>query len=341
MSASLSMVGSLVLVAGSAALTATLIAALKPVLRRYALARPNARSSHSTPTPQGAGIAIISIPVLLLVSIWVLGLTSDASWPIALACGLTLLAGTGVFDDIYSLPVAVRLLVQFLAAAIIVLSLPGDAQILPLLPAWLEAVGLILGLVWFVNLTNFMDGIDGITVVQMLCVATGIVLIASVVGTPAINAAVPVALALAGGLIGFAPYNRHVASVFMGDVGSLPIGALVGWMLILLAREGYVAAALLLPMYYLADSTTTLYRRWHRGERLHQAHRSHFYQLAVQHGFRVPEVTNRIFVLNVALILFAILSVELRSPVVDIAVLCAGAILTAALLRHFERGRDV
>ena len=125
----------------------------------------------------------------------------------------------------------------------------------------------------------------------------------------------------------------------MGDVGSLPIGALVGWMLIVVAGDGNIAAAILLPMYYLADATVTLVRRMRRGERLYEAHRSHSYQLAVQRGFRVPEVTNRIFGLNIALILLALLSVELQSTVGDIVAVGTGAVLTAALMRHFERGR--
>lgn len=341
MSASLSLLGGLVLVAGVAAATALMISALKPVLRRYALARPNARSSHSVPTPQGAGIAIIAPAVVLLIGIWAMDLSNGLWWPVALAAAASLLALIGVLDDIYTMPITVRFVMQLAAAALIVLALADTDQILPHVPYWIEAAGLVMGLVWFINLTNFMDGIDGITIVEMLSIATGIVLISAVVGSPALDAIVPVALTLAGGLIGFAPFNRHVAAIFMGDVGSLPIGALSGWMLVLLARDGYIAAALLLPMYYLADATVTLFRRWRRGERLLQAHRSHFYQLAVQRGFRVPEVTNRIFVLNVALILLALLSVELGSPVVDVAVLCAGAILTAALLRHFERGRDV
>jgi len=86
-------------------------------------------------------------------------------------------------------------------------------------------------------------------------------------------------------------------------------------------------------------ATVTLVRRMRRGERLHQAHRCHSYQLAVQRGFRVPEVTNRIFGLNIALILLALLSVELRSTIVDVVAVSTGVILTAALLRHFERGR--
>ncbi len=336
------MAGGALLIIAAALATALMIKAAMPVLRRYALARPNARSSHTVPTPQGGGMAIVLTIVALLIGIAIFG-SHEASpgWAIMLAVVLILLAVIGAVDDIHALPVTVRLVVQFVAAALVVSAIPDEFRILVFLPGWLEVFGLTVGMVWFINLTNFMDGIDGITVVEMISISAGIVLIHNLAGTPATTFTSVVAIGLIGALLGFAPFNRHVAHVFMGDVGSLPVGALVGWMLIVIAGEGFIAAALLLPMYYLFDATITLYRRWRRGEKLHEAHRSHFYQLAVQHGFRVPDVTNCIFGLNVALILLALLTVQFRSVTVDLACLIAGAILTAALLRHFERGRYV
>lgn len=334
----LNILGGLGLALSAAVVSGLLISALMPLLRRYALARPNARSSHTVPTPQGAGIAIIAIPIVILI----FGYLSQGQdqWQLLLAAGLVLLALTGAIDDVHPLPVFLRLLVQLVSAYLVVIARPEPVQILPLLPHWLETAVLVIGLVWFINLTNFMDGIDGITVVQKSCVSLGVVLLLAIVASPAGSYVGPVAIGLLGALVGFIPFNKHVASAFMGDVGSLPIGALTGWMLIVVAAEGYVAAALLLPMYYIADATVTLYRRWKRGEKLHEAHRSHFYQVAVQRGFLVPEVTNRILGLNIALGLLAFVSVEAGSAVVDIAVVLVGVILTAALMRHFDRGRN-
>ncbi len=340
MSTGLNLAGGLLLIAGAGIATALIIVAIMPLLRRYALARPNARSSHTMPTPQGAGIAIIAVPFLLLVALMVSSETATKDgWAVYLALAIAILAATGAVDDVFPLPVAVRLIVQFAAAGLVVAAIPETVRILPFLPSWLESTGLVVGLVWFINLVNFMDGIDGITVVEMTSIAAGVVLVHAV-AEPVMHTSVSlIAVGLIGALLGFAPFNRHVALVFMGDVGSLPIGALAGWMLVVLAAEGHIAAALLLPLYYLSDATVTLVRRLRRGERVQEAHRSHFYQLAVQRGFRVPEVTNRIFGLNVVLILLALLSVETGSAVVDVACLLAGGILTAALLRHFERGR--
>src|SRR5262249_56747959 len=102
------------------------------------------------------------------------------------------------------------------------------------------------------------------------------------------SAAVIAALALLGAMLGFAHLNRPVARLFLGDVGSLPIGLLLAWLLILLAGSGHVAAALLLPLYYLADASATLFRPLLNGEQVWQAARTHFYQLALVKGRTVP-----------------------------------------------------
>ncbi|MGI9410065.1 MAG: glycosyl transferase, partial [Hyphomicrobiaceae bacterium] len=281
MSTGLSLVGGATIIFVTGVVTAALITLLKPALRRYALARPNARSSHAEPTPQGAGAAIITMPIAVLLMLAVSNGATALIWPLQLAVALIVLAVIGALDDIWSMPVAMRLIGQIAAAGVIVHALPQSTPIIPFLPYWVEMAGLVIGLVWFINLTNFMDGIDGITIVEMICIATGIVLIAAITGAENAMSVVPIAVGLIGALLGFVPFNRHIASVFMGDVGSLPIGALVGWMLIVVAIDGSIAAALLLPMYYLADATITLLRRLRRRERLYEAHRSHSYQLAV------------------------------------------------------------
>ncbi len=98
-----------------------------------------------------------------------------------------------------------------------------------------------------------------------------------------------VALALLGAILGFAPFNRPVARLFLGDVGSLPIGLVLGWLLLILAVSGHFAAALLLPLYYLADCNHHARHAHLSGARaVWQAHRSHFYQRAVAGGLTVP-----------------------------------------------------
>lgn len=324
----------------SAAATAALIVLLMPVMSRYALARPNARSSHTVPTPQGGGIAIV-IAVVAVIAFCVARDTPAfrEPWVMAALVSSLALAMVGALDDIRPLPVGPRLLLQFAVASLLVHTLPAGARILHWLPPLTESVLMVVALVWFVNLTNFMDGIDWMTVVEVAPVCAALVIVGMTGLVPELTRVMPVVLALLGGLIGFAPFNRHVARLFLGDVGSLPIGALVGWLLLLLAASGHLAAALILPLYYLCDATITLARRLLRGERISQAHRSHFYQLAVARGFSVPQVTGRVLALNVVLGALAVAAVAVRNDTFAWLALAAGLAATLSVLWEFERGR--
>ena len=319
------------------AVSAGLILALRPLLVRYALARPNARSSHTEPTPQGGGIAVI---VAALASLWLGAALTGLVDGVALS-GLTLagviLAITGAVDDMRGLGPAPRLVIQALAVGLAIATLPADLHIVPLLPRALEWALLLVGGVWFVNLVNFMDGIDWMTVAETVPITAGVVVLGLTGALPL--TAVLVALALLGATIGFAPFNRPVARLFLGDVGSLPIGLMLGWILLILASRGHVAAALLLPLYYLADATITLARRLVRREAVWQAHRTHFYQRATDGGFSVTEIVVRVFVLNLALATLALVSAIEPDLRVDLATLALGGALVAWLLGTFARGK--
>jgi len=114
----------------------------------------------------------------------------------------------------------------------------------------------------------------------------------------------------------------------------------LGWLLILLAGYGGRTAAILLPLYYLADTTITLIRRALNGEKVWQAHRSHFYQRATDRGYTVIDVVARVFAVNLALAALAIVTVIVRSRTADIAALSAGVALVAGLLYALTRGRS-
>ena len=303
-----------------------------PLLQRYALARPNARSSHRIPTPQGAGIAVVAA-TLLVAAPW-------AAWthgaiPLALIGSAMLIALVGLVDDIRPLPVSVRLLLQAAAVTTIVHAAPETLRIVPALPLALERVLIVIAGVWFVNLVNFMDGLDLMTVAEVVPVTAALGLLGWY-GDLSPSAAW-LAMALCGAMLGFAPFNKPVAKVFLGDVGSLPIGLLLGWCLLELAWQGHPAAALLLPAYYLADSTITLFRRIIRREPFWSAHRTHFYQRATDNGFTVKRVTGEVFALNLVLALLAIVTVRAGSLTVTIVSLFAGAVAVAFLLQRFSR----
>jgi UDP-N-acetylmuramyl pentapeptide phosphotransferase/UDP-N-acetylglucosamine-1-phosphate transferase len=227
--------------------------------------------------------------------------------------------------------------VQCIAVAAVIAVLPSEFQILPQLPLWLERACLFLGGVWLVNLVNFMDGIDWMTVAELVPV-TGAIALLGLSGTVGPLTMV-LAAALFGGMVGFAPLNRPVARLFLGDVGSLPIGLLLGWLLLQLAGGGHLAAALILPLYYLADATITLGRRVIRREPFWQAHRTHFYQRATDNGFTVPEIVTRVFLVNLVLAALALISAAASRPAVSLTMLAAGAAVVAWLLATFARAK--
>src|SRR6266851_5216473 len=122
-----------------------------------------------------------------------------------------------------------------------------------------------------------------------------------------------------------------VAKLFLGDVGSLPVGLLLGWLLMQLAGHHGLAAAILLPLYYLADATITLVRRLLNGEPVWQAHRSHFYQRATDRGFTVSQVVAHVFAVNLGLVALACITLAAPGLLNDIAALVCGAALVAWL----------
>ena len=321
-------------------LSLTLNVLLRPWFVRYALARPNARSSHSRPTPQGGGVAVVAA---MLLAAWGAVLLVPATVPspfipfVVLSAAALLLAIVGAVDDIRNLPAAPRFLLQSLAAAAVLTTLPDDLRIVPLLPHWLEQVVLFIALVWFVNLVNFMDGIDWMTVAEVVPVTAAIVIL-GLAGTVA-DLPTLVAASLLGAMLGFAPFNKPVAKLFLGDVGSLPVGLMLGWLLIALAGNGHWAAALLLPLYYLIDATMTLLRRIAAREPFWQAHRTHFYQRATDRGFTVPQIVARVFIVNLALSVLAFVTVWSRRADVSLMMLALGLALVGSLLAIFARGR--
>jgi UDP-N-acetylmuramyl pentapeptide phosphotransferase/UDP-N-acetylglucosamine-1-phosphate transferase len=323
----------------AAVVCAGLIFFIRPWLQRYALAQPNARSSHKIPTPQGGGIAVVAATTVVAYGAFFFfasGSSGAAPSPILFAA-VIVMAGIGVTADLRPISVAPRLLLQILTVAAVSYALPADLRLVPALPWWVERILMVLGGVWFVNLVNFMDGLDWITAAEVIPITAALAVIGLCGMLP--PSAIFISLALCGAMIGFAYFNRPVAKLFLGDVGSLPIGLLLGWLLVLLAGNSSRAAALLLPLYYLADSTLTLLRRLMKGEPVWQAHRSHFYQRATDGGFTVIDVVARVFAINLGLAALAIAIVILPGRFNDLAALAAGVALVAWLLTTFAKGK--
>ncbi len=222
-------------------------------------------------------------------------------------------------DDIRNLGALPRLAAQVAAVVCGIWALPGPWHAASAgVPAWALAVVLGLAWVWFINLFNFMDGIDGITGAETLVIGLGVAIVAGGLAGSAVLPVWPVAVVAAAAVAGFLVWNWHPAKIFLGDVGSVPLGFLLGWLLLFLALSGQWAAALILPLYYLADATVTLVRRLLRGERIWHAHRSHFYQNAVAAGRSHARVAAAVLIAGIVLIALAWLSAR-GWPIVALA----------------------
>ena len=308
---------------------------IRPLLVRHALARPNARSSHRIPTPQGGGIAVV-VGVLVVTGLVCSAAVSTPPFGIdvgewwLLAAAVSGLAVVGWIDDIRPLPVMPRLAAHFVAVGGILFALPADVRIVDALPVVVERGLLLVVGVYVVNIVNFMDGLDWMTVAEFVPVCVGVLVVAWLGDLPPLTTAV--AAALGGALAGFAPFNRPVAKLFLGDVGSLPLGLLMFWMLFHVAAGGYWAAAILLPLYYLMDASVTLLRRIARREAIHQAHRSHVYQRATDLGWSVPAIVASVFAVNVGLVALAAWTVLVAAPTSQVIAVVLGLALVAGLL---------
>jgi Fuc2NAc and GlcNAc transferase len=288
----------------SAALTALGTA----LVRRYSMARslldvPNHRSSHSTPTPRGGGLAIASVLFGGIFCTYLAGLL-DARVTAAFLGGGTIIGAIGWWDDHAAVPARYRLIAHFVAAIWGVAWLGGFPTLT--IAAEVHSLGragtvlAVLGTVWCINFYNFMDGIDGIAATNALVAAAfGAVLLARAGDLPL----AVIAVLLAGTSLGFLAWNWPPARIFMGDVGSGLIGFMFSMLAISAERRSGPALLLwvLLLGVFVVDATLTLTRRVLRGERWYDAHRSHAYQRAVQTGRSHLAVTVAVAALDIAL----------------------------------------
>lgn len=265
----------------------------------FVLDHPNERSLHDQPTPRTGGVAILSGWLCGLVLARWAGFSlngvddsawfgwSRSAWIVFLTYGVGIVS---FLDDWRGVPVAIRLACHLFAALIVVVGMKLWISVLslPLLGSvdlgWLAIPVSIGFLVWMSNLYNFMDGMDGFA--GGMTVAGGGFL--AWFGWSAGHGFMFVAAACAAAAaIGFLVYNFPPARIFMGDVGSVPLGFLLGALMLLGVRDRVVEvwASIMLFSPFIVDATVTLIRRAIQGERIWQAHRSHYYQRLVLLGW--------------------------------------------------------
>jgi len=275
-------------------ITYTGVGNLRLWAERRLLAMPNERSSHTTPTPTGGGIAIALMSLLGLVIFALLTHRFDASLGFLIAGG-AFVAFISWLDDLYTMPIQVRLVVHSLSALCLIC---GAGYIhgvtLPLLASislgWLGFVVTFLCTISLINAYNFMDGIDGIAGAQAVIAGLTWTWIGYCLAAPLVMA---LGAMVAASSLGFLGYNWPPARIFMGDVGSAFLGYSFAALVVLAAHDQPQLACigLLVIWPFVFDTVFTLIRRWRQGENVFQAHRTHLYQRLVIAGHSHRTVT--------------------------------------------------
>jgi UDP-N-acetylmuramyl pentapeptide phosphotransferase/UDP-N-acetylglucosamine-1-phosphate transferase len=300
------------------------------LVKRAILDQPNARSSHTVPVPRGGGWGVLSV----LIAGMLITAFKQHSFVLhsELMLGVVILAFVSWRDDHKGVSPVKRLGVHLLAAFLGSLCFAHDQTLFgTILPFWLDRAIMIIGWALFMNFYNFMDGIDGITGVETIALAGGSCLVMTLTGLNDPFLSVLTSL-LTGVCLGFLALNWHPAKIFLGDVGSVPLGYLTGFALLTLAINGYPAPALILPAYYLADSGVTLIKRALKREKIWQAHRQHFYQRATLALKRHDKVVYAIIIANITLI-----GLSLYAVTHPLRALSAAAIVVVLLLGWMHR----
>ncbi|MFZ0695385.1 MAG: glycosyltransferase family 4 protein [Alphaproteobacteria bacterium] len=306
--------------------------ALRLLRERAILDHPNERSSHATATPRGGGIAVIAVLLAAWagIALFTIPIAMPAPMvPVLVAAGS--LALVSWLDDLRGVAPALRLLIQIAAATTALGALPG-LVFQGVLPPDLDWAVTVLIWVWFINLFNFMDGIDGIAGVETAAIGLGLFLIGVLFAEP-VPGFTLYALSLVAASLGFLRWNWAPAKIFLGDVGSAPLGFLLGYLLLSAAAAGHWVPALILPLYYLADSGITLGRRLVHGEKIWQAHASHFYQRAARASGSHGAVVRAIAAADALLIILALAAARGFA----VGAMAGAVLVTAGLLVYLAR----
>ena len=301
--------------------SAAAVALLQGVLRGFALDHPNERSLHAAPVPRTGGLGILA------------GVTAGSlvggllAWP--LLAGALTLAAISLVDDIRGLPVLVRFAGHLtVATAFVALYWSAFPH-----PFW--AVAAVLALGWMTNLFNFMDGSDGLAGGMALFGFGFYAASAWMAGDAALASISAVVAAAAAGFLAF---NFPPARIFMGDVGSVPVGFMAGAIGLAGWAEGVWSPwfPVLVFSPFIVDATVTLLRRALRGERVWHAHREHYYQRMVQLGLGHRNTALLWYALMVAAGVSGIWAIRQSGPA-QLVMLAAWAVIYAGLMLWVDR----
>lgn len=262
--------------------------------RQVPLATP---SHHIAPTPRGGGIVVVFSLLICLAQL-------DLEYSIMFS--LLMLTAFSLLGDLMRVPQSARLIAQAFAVAIPLSAMP--LHIAPdFIPMWTTKLCIGVLWVWFINLFKFMDGIDGLTSTVMIGIGGGLcLLVALTEHFP--DPIFTYGLVLVCAASGFLWWNWQPAQIFLGEVGSTPLGLFCFYLLLLAADSGYAFSAAILPAYYVCDGTITILRRLWKRKKIWGVHNDYYYQRAVRAGRSHASVARYVFGINLLLTMLAIFS---------------------------------
>lgn len=300
---------------------------------------PSARRAHAAPTPRGGGIAIVFAFCISYI-IYSCFNNYDMRYISDLILPLLVISGISLFDDLYEVSIIIRLFVHICTSIYVIKKFLVSATLFHSeIPYVVDITLSVIGLVGFLNIYNFLDGIDGITASESIHLSV-ILLILCHLRYEQIHQAdlvIIIATLILGSSIGFIKYNWHPAKIFLGDIGSISIGFLLGLCLMIVASGGFrlFLATNIAALYYIADGLLTILIRLMNGEKIWLPHLKHFFQQAVRNGMTHNTVTKKIMLCNLCLMVLSISA--LYYPIISSII----AILTVTIfLIHFSNATN-
>lgn len=297
---------------------------------------PSTRRAHTSSTPRGGGVAVIlsfCIGCLLYYYITAQGFAEI----IYLLLPLLLVSGISLYDDIHDVPIIVRLISHIASVVCVMCWLLPETKLLHdiIIPAWLDFALIICIMVTFLNVYNFMDGIDGITGAESMHLS--VVLIALSLLRYEQIAYVDMVLLIASLLLvcslAFLIYNWHPASIFIGDVGSIGLGFVISCAMLMVASSSLhlLLACFIAFGYYIGDGVLTILIRLFHGEKIWLPHLKHFFQQAARNGMHAKTITLKIMLCNLVLMCCSIAA--LYYPLISFVV---GFLAVSVTILHFR-----
>lgn len=257
------------------------------------------RPGYRKPPLANGGLATVMALIICL-------LVADINYAIILA--MFMLAAMSLLDELIPIPLPVRLLVQLLSV-LIAINVVGVPVFGGFFPPAVDKVITTLLMLWFLNLFKLMDGVDGISPMEMIGIGMGVCLMSGLTGRVFPNPLAVYGLIVGAAGCAFIWWNWYPAKVLLGEVGSVPIGFLLAYLLLLTATSGYPYAAVILPAYHISDATLTMIRRVARGRKLLATYNDFYYFRAMRAGRRPDAVVRYMFGLNFLLLFQAVFSV--------------------------------